>query len=76
MTNVIVGLDQYEGDREIEITPEMIEAGASVLYRMELAFAGEEFWAEEIYRAMASLLPAARARSVSTLASVRGVPSS
>ena len=44
---------------DVEITPEMIEAGASVLYRMELAFAGEEFWAEEVYRAMASLLPGA-----------------
>ena len=39
---------------EIEITPEMIKAGASVLYRMELAFAREELWAEEVYRAMAS----------------------
>ncbi len=44
---------------EIEVTPEMIEAGASVLYGMETAFAGEEFWAEEVYRAMASLLPGA-----------------
>ena len=42
---------------EIRITPEMIEAGASVLYRMELLFAGEEFWAEEVYRAMVSLSP-------------------
>jgi hypothetical protein len=30
----------------------MIEAGASVLYGMVLAFAGEEYWAEEVYRAM------------------------
>lgn len=40
---------------EIEITPEMIAAGASVLYGMELAFATEEFWAAEVYRAMAAL---------------------
>ena len=40
-----------------KITPEMIEAGASVLYRMEFAFASEEFWAEEVYRAMAALAP-------------------
>ena len=37
---------------EIEITPEMIEAGASVLYGMELAFATEEVWAERVYIAM------------------------
>ena len=61
---------------EIEVTPEMIAAGASVLYKMELAFAGEEFWAEEVYRAMASLTPAARVRAFSTFASARGVPSS
>ena len=39
-------------ESEIEITPEMIEAGASILYGMELAFAREEYWAEEVYRAM------------------------
>ncbi len=61
---------------DVEITPEMIEAGASVLYRMETAFAGEEFWAKEVYKAMASLMPAARAPAVSTPASARGAPSS
>src|SRR5262249_15985823 len=35
-----------------EITDEMIGAGASVLYRMETAFASEEFWAHEVYVAM------------------------
>ncbi len=58
MTNLIVGLDQDEREHGVEITPEMIEAGASVLYKMELAFASEEFWAREVYRAMASLCPA------------------
>ncbi len=61
---------------EIKITPEMIEAGASVLYRMELAFHSEEFWAKEVYRVMASLASAVRAPSVSTLASARESPSS
>ena len=61
---------------EIEVTPEMITAGASVLYRMELDFAREEFWAEEIYRAMASLSLPSRALSVSTSAPSRGAPSS
>ena len=37
---------------------------------------GEEFWAEKVYRAMASLSPAARARAVSTFASSPQVPSS
>ena len=73
MTNVIVGLDQDERERGIEITPEMIEAGASVLYRMELAFAWEPFWAEEVYRAMASLAPAPHVPAVSTLAPDHGV---
>ena len=34
------------------ITPEMIEAGASVLWGFETETAGEEYWAEEVYRAM------------------------
>ena len=36
----------------ILVTRAMEEAGASVLYRMELYFASEEFWAKEIYEAM------------------------
>jgi hypothetical protein len=43
---------------EPEVTPEMIEAGTNVLYRMTTHIADEEYWAEEIYRAMASLRPA------------------
>ena len=50
-----VGLSSPE--TEIEITPEMVKAGASVLYGMELDFAREEFWAKEVYRAMASVAP-------------------
>ena len=42
---------------EIEITPEMIEAGTNVLYRMTTHIADEEYWAEEVYRAMSSLSP-------------------
>jgi hypothetical protein len=40
------------GAPEIEITPEMIEAGAAVLCRFETFTASEEYWAEEVYRAM------------------------
>lgn len=77
MTECILAGDRPAlAELEIEITPEMVEAGASVLYRMEPAFHGEEFWAKEIYRAMASLAPASRAPSVSTSASARGEPSS
>ena len=54
---------------KIEITPEMIEAGASVLYRMETAFAGEEFWAKEVYFAMASLASSVRVPTSSVPAS-------
>lgn len=39
-------------DQFVDVTPEMIEAGAAVLCRMEPAFATEEFWAERVYRAM------------------------
>jgi hypothetical protein len=42
---------------KIEITPEMIEAGASVLCRFETFTAGESYWAEEVYKAMASRRP-------------------
>ena len=48
---------ETKANAEIEITPEMIEAGTSVLYGMELAFASEESWAERVYRAMASVRP-------------------
>jgi hypothetical protein len=44
---------------EIEVTPEMVRAGASVLYGMELTFAGEEFWAKRVYLAMSRLKPLA-----------------
>ncbi len=41
----------------IEVTPEMVEAGTSVFCRMTILVADEEFWAEEIYRAMAARSP-------------------
>ena len=37
---------------EIEITPEMIEAGAAILYGYETLTRGEEWWAVEVYRSM------------------------
>lgn len=39
---------------EIEITPEMLDAGASVLCGFETETADERYWAEEVYRAMAA----------------------
>jgi hypothetical protein len=48
--------DGYDGDGapeiEIEVTPEMIAAGAAVLCRFETFTASEAYWAEEVYRAM------------------------
>ena len=35
-------------EAEIEVTPEMIEAGVGVLYRYDGE--GEEYWVETIYR--------------------------
>ena len=40
---------------EIEVTPEMIEAGASVLCGFNTYFTGEAFWAEKVYRVMAEV---------------------
>lgn len=50
------------GAPRIEVTPEMIEAGAKVLFRMDLAFGSEESFAEQVYVAMetAKLAPANR----------------
>ncbi len=65
MTNVIVGLDQYEGDREIEITPEMIEAGCSELVCIDVErWNGAEI-ARNVFRAMfeASQIPALRTQT-------------
>jgi hypothetical protein len=39
-------------NEEPEITPEMIEAGASVLCGFETLTASEGYWAELVYRAM------------------------
>lgn len=49
------------GLSEIEVTPEMIEAGASVLCGFETYSTGEASWAEEVSRAMVTA--ALRARS-------------
>jgi len=40
-------------DSEIEITPGMIKAGASVLCGFNTYFTDEAYWAQETYRAMA-----------------------
>ena len=45
---------QSEG---IEITPEMIEAGASVLYGFETIFSDEELWARKVFESMARAHP-------------------
>ena len=66
MPDVIADLDRDERGREAEITPEMIEAGASVLCRMTTALADEEFWAVETYRAMAALAPRSSSRGVAS----------
>jgi hypothetical protein len=36
----------------LEPTPEMVSAGASVLYAMDLAFGTEPMFAENVYKAM------------------------
>ena len=47
------------GSTAAEITPEMIEAGAYLLRGFQTTTRFEDDWAEEVYRAMAALAPAA-----------------
>jgi len=48
-------------EKEIGITPEMIEAGAGVLFGFETVTCGEEYWARKVYVAMeGAKLPKAR----------------
>jgi hypothetical protein len=42
---------------EIEVTPEMIEAGARLLCGYETLTRDEAHWAEEVYRAMRRAAP-------------------
>lgn len=49
--------ENRQAGKNVAITREMIEAGASVLYGMELDFASEESWAERVYLAMVSASP-------------------
>jgi hypothetical protein len=44
-------------ENEIEVTPEMIEAGAAVLCGFETETADESFWAKEVFLAMAMESP-------------------
>lgn len=44
--------DRPAPTEEIEITPEMIEAGASILCGFETETAGEEYWAKKVFLAM------------------------
>jgi phage head maturation protease len=45
-------MDKESSTEEIEITPEMIEAGCDVIAGYNLKFESEEEWVEKIYRAM------------------------
>jgi hypothetical protein len=48
---------EKESKDEIEITPEMIEAGRNILYTISTSFADEEYWAEQVFRAMIRAAP-------------------
>lgn len=50
----------YASETDVEITPAMIEAGTAVLCRMTTYIADEEYWAEEIYKAMLAVSPRRR----------------
>jgi len=52
----IESLDEEKTD-EIEITDEMIAAGARTLMSFETYTANEEYWAELVYRAMRKAAP-------------------
>jgi hypothetical protein len=55
MTRIANATTDSEEHEEIEITPEMIEAGASVRCGFETFTVSEEYWAEMVYRAMRSV---------------------
>jgi hypothetical protein len=61
MDNVYMpGLDSIEAgapEQEIEITPEMIEAGAGVLCGFETETTDETYWARKVYIAMREAAP-------------------
>ena len=44
--------DRATNPEEIEITPEMIEAGVSLLCAFDTTFENENIWAERIFRGM------------------------
>ena len=44
-------------ENDIDVTPEMIEAGVAILYGYETETIGEEYWAEKIYKAMRMAAP-------------------
>jgi hypothetical protein len=46
-----------EAEEEIEITPEMIDAGERVLMGYETYFTSERYWAREVYLAMHAEAP-------------------
>ncbi|KKL16083.1 hypothetical protein LCGC14_2499120 [marine sediment metagenome] len=50
---------------EIEVTPEMIAAGADVIVSVTFDLADEDFWAEQVYRAMAAKKPCVAGSSAS-----------
>lgn len=51
------GVHMSENSEQIFLTPEMIKAGASILCGMELIFANEEFYAQQVFRAMVAACP-------------------
>jgi hypothetical protein len=53
-----------EAEPEIEVTPAMLAAGEWVLYAYETETAGEVYWAECVYRAMALASLAERSVSI------------
>lgn len=45
-------LDRPVDENEIEVTPEMIEAGEKLLYGYETETTDEAFWAEKLFKVM------------------------
>ena len=70
------GLEGAMTEDEIEITPEMLEAGAEVLFSFQTATTDEEAWARRVFLAMwgrrPQLLPAAQSLAMANSSGVHG----
>ena len=57
MPKKTAGSGRHEQEQQVEIAPVIIDSGTSIVYKMTTYIADEEYWAEEVYRAMVAHCP-------------------